>query len=250
MSLIIFVILIFNAINYYPLIKNYYSTGSPFFADIGIGIVYQIISAVFIVLGIFTSGVAGNYLAKDLWPEKIVIRKKSIFIGYLLALFSLGITSLIYFLGEKYLGVWGLGDSTIFDNLLTYIPLISLVSIALYSSISEELVFRLFGISFFKKYIKSTIWAVLITTIIWAVAHSNYPVFPYYFRAIELLIGGLLFGYFFVRYDISTTITAHYIFNSIVLGLVFFVGGGVYLLTSWILVLILPLLLILWKEKK
>ena len=138
--------------------------------------------------------------------------------------FSLGITSLIYFLGEKYLGVWTLGDtSSQFFTLLTYIPLISLLSVAVYSSISEELVYRLFGISFFKKYTKSTILAVFITTIIWAVAHSNYSVFPYYFRAIELIITGLLFGYFFVRYDLATTITAHYVFNSLVFGLIFLV---------------------------
>lgn len=65
------------------------------------------------------------------------------------------------------------------------------------------------------RFIKSAFMAMFLAVFVWAIGHSNYPVFPVYFRGIELVLDGMLWGYFILRYNIATTITAHYLYNTL-----------------------------------
>lgn len=255
LSLIFVAFSILNIFNSYPVIKDSYPTESPYLVFVGTMIVISIIVAILSAILVFVTGASGEYLARDAWKEKIsdlseflkgkFLSKEtsySILRGYLIAMFFFGLTSLMYFIGERYFGVWYLNSSD--NTFLFYFPAFSVFVVSLFTaSIAEEFTYRLFGITFFKKYFKSTFLAVLIPTIIWAVAHSAYPTFPFYFRAIELLITGILFSYFFLKYNLTAVITAHYLYDAILLGAILLISGDVFFLISEIFILILPLII-------
>ena len=256
-------VLVLDNFNSLGFLKNTYMTDISFIAFWGMSIILPLVAVLFVATGIFISGAAGEAIAKKIWLDKISGLKDkifshelsvSIFKGYLIAFILLGLTALIYLIGEKYLGVWALADlGAGYNTLLSFVPAFSIFAgVGLLAAVSEEFLYRLFGISFFKQKFKSTFWAVLIVTIIWAVAHSTYPVFPFYFRAIELLIGGAIFGYCFVRYNITTTITAHYVFNSILSLMILLLAGSVFTIFTGVLVVALPGIIALkgWQNKK
>ncbi len=256
LSLILLALLILVLVNTYPLLKSSYATEAPYLVFMGIVFVTGIIALIFSVAGIFISMVSGEALAREVWPEKIsvlskIIKKEyfskdlayAVGRGYLVAFISLGLTTIIYSLGKKYLGVWSLSTYEDFSDLLTFFPPLILFATILMAAITEEFLYRLIGITFFRKYLHSTVLAVLVTTLIWAVAHSNYPVFPYYFRAIELMITGSLFAYIFIRYNLTTMIVAHYLINGILLGSTLFFSGRLDLLTYSLIIILLPLLI-------
>lgn len=241
----VFVLLVLNSINEYQSIKYYYPTELPFFAFLLSTLSLSLIGSLGNSITLFITGASGQFLSNEIWPRKLYSKNasKSILIGYMVGLFSLGLTSLIFLFGEKYLGVWYLADISNYNNLLTIIPIIPVLMISILPAISEEFTYRLFGITFLKKYLKSTCLAVILMTIIWAVAHSSSPVFPFYFRAIEVFIGGLIFAYFFVRYDLITVITAHFIFNALITIPIFLAYGNFLYTSTALLVAILPLIL-------
>jgi len=133
-----------------------------------------------------------------------------------------------------------------YSFLVSFIPILSATVIlaVIWAPFAEEIVFRLFGISIFKKYFKSTLVAVIIAALIWAVAHSDYPVFPVYFRAIELLIGGIFWGYLFIRYGLSTLIASHYVYNASIMAISMILIGKPVFIISGVVLFLFPLFLI------
>jgi hypothetical protein len=267
LSLICLLFLVLELINSYPSFKYNYSTDLSYGVYIGTVYILSLIMLVLSCIFIFVTGSAGASLTKELWKNKIddlidFSKKRfftknisnSIFRGYLIAMLSLGVTSIIYIIGSKFLGVWSLSTSSIDTLSVTFIPFFTVFVLSLISaSIIEEFTYRLFGIAFFKKYTKSTFLAILIPTLIWAVAHSNYPTFPVYFRGIELLITGALFSYFYLRYNITTVITAHYLIDAIAIGAILLYSGNGFWILGEIIILFLPLIIALigyFKNKK
>ncbi|MBR9704404.1 CPBP family intramembrane metalloprotease [Candidatus Pacearchaeota archaeon] len=256
-SSLCFILLFISIINMIPGYTFNYPTDNSFFVYILSIITVSTIFIIIPCISIFVTGAAGESLAYITWKNKVndlmdISKKRffsknlknSVLRGYLIAMLMLGIVTLIYLLGERFLGVWSMpGTETMFFT-PSFFPFFDIFVISLISAaIIEEFTFRLFGISFFKKHIKSTFLAALIPTIIWAVAHSNYPVFPIYFRAIELIIVGLLFSYFFLRYNITTVIIAHYLFNTLLFGIPLLASGNPLNILSIILILFLPLII-------
>ncbi|MFQ5903662.1 MAG: type II CAAX prenyl endopeptidase Rce1 family protein, partial [Candidatus Binatia bacterium] len=145
-----------------------------------------------------------------------------------------------------------------YSNLLgTYLPWLAPLAISLLAAVSEEFTSRLFSITFLKRYLKWTPVALVIPAAIWAFGHSNYPVFPVYVRGIELTIGGVIFGLFFLRFNIMTCIVAHYVIDAIFIGFPLLKSGNAYYIASGAIVCLLaavPLVLgipgFLRKEKK
>ena len=182
--------------------------------------------------GVFTSLAAGKKLDDDTHGGQLAGSSKdlgkNVLRGYLIAGISLGLSTLLYFLGEKYLGVWSPGLDNPYNVTWSLLPILGALALGFSSAISEEVIYRYFGFLVTKKFIKKTVLAALITTVIWAFAHSNYPVFPVYFRGIELMIGGTLWMYFVLRYNIITTIVAHYIFNVFLFSLPFILTNNLF----------------------
>ncbi|SFK76516.1 CAAX protease self-immunity [Paenibacillus sp. 1_12] len=145
--------------------------------------------------------------------------------GYLLCFFILGVQQVLFFVAEHAFDVWAVNDAA--DSVLNMtIPgLFPLMAWA--AAISEETVYRLFGIAFFLKIVRIRFLAVLLPSIIWAMSHTQYPIYPVYTRLVEVTIIGIIFGYAFLKYGFMTVLFAHASMDSILMGL------SLYSLGDW-----------------
>jgi hypothetical protein len=193
-----------------------------------VGLIFAII---ILSLAFFIPSVAGHSIAVEGYKDRIVplstlpstpeVKKEyrlALLRGYLLGIFFLGFTFALYWLGDNYLGVWyPYGDMNISMGLGSFVPAFTLMlSLGITAAVTEEITFRLFGILWISRLTKSTTLGVIIATLVWAFAHTDGSVLPVWFRGLEVLLGGLLFAYFFMRYNILTTIVAHYTHNIII----------------------------------
>lgn len=172
-------------------------------------------------------------------------------IGYLLAFLLLGVQSVIL-VGLQYgIGMFQASDA----SQSTYNMTISwlLLLLAWCSGISEEIQSRFFGIGLFRSWLLNgagrvlgqkpsarttlsmTVLAMIPPGLIWAFGHVGYAVYPIYSRLIELIIMGLLLGWFMLRFGLIAVIFAHVILNSILMSVqIIFDGLSVNLLASLI----------------
>jgi hypothetical protein len=143
--------------------------------------------------------------------------------GYLLCLFILGVQQVLFFIGEQAFDVWSVNDAS--DSVLnmTVPGLFPLMAWA--AAISEEAIYRLFGIAFFMKLVRNRFLAVLLPSIIWALSHTQYPIYPVYTRLVEVTIIGIIFGYAFLKYGFMTALFAHASMDSILMGMSLFELG-------------------------
>lgn len=149
----------------------------------------------------------------------------------------LGYISLFYYIGFNYLGVWAPLSISAGASVSSFLPALSAMAVAFGAAFSEELSFRFFGVSFFKKYAKNIFLAVLIPAVIWAFLHSTYLIFPMYVRGIELTIAGIAFGYLFVKEGIIAAIVAHYIVDVVLFTTPLIRGGNPLHVVSSVLAL-------------
>jgi hypothetical protein len=149
---------------------------------------------------------------------------KTILLGYLTAMTMVGIQSLAFELGQRYLGVW-IEYSWMAQLSGSYWPLLGAFILGASAGLGEEICFRLFGINFGKKFFKNTAVACLVASVVWGYGHSGYQVFPMWFRGLEVTAMGLFLCFVYLRFGILATITAHYLFDV-------FWGSSAYLLGS------------------
>ncbi|MFH1202306.1 MAG: type II CAAX endopeptidase family protein [Candidatus Omnitrophota bacterium] len=213
-----------------------------------------VISAISLSLFVVIIGTSSELFRYEVYPAKKTISfihyinssffskqvSGAILFGYLLFLIFLGLQALLFHLGQKFLGVWV--DKVRISGLSSsYLPFLSAFIIGVQASFSEEIVYRIFGINWLKKYIKNAFLAVLIAALVWGFGHSNYTVFPVWFRGIEVGILGIFYGLIFLRYGIIPLIVAHYLFDVYWESSAFILGHSNFLLfTSSLILLILP----------
>ncbi|MFQ5822395.1 MAG: type II CAAX prenyl endopeptidase Rce1 family protein, partial [Candidatus Heimdallarchaeota archaeon] len=227
-AILIMALFVLDSMNSFPIAKFGYPTQMSYGVYFGILIALAIFIAIIYGVWILFTGASGESLTREIYPKSIevlndIIRgkfftRKFFFAslrGYALAFFFLGYVTIFYTAGRKYLGVFLPAESPYSNQLGTYLPWLTPLAVSLLAAVSEEFMSRLFSITFLKKYIKVTFLALLIPAVIWAFGHSTYPVFPVYVRGIELTIAGLIFGFFFIRFNIMTCIIAHFAIDAI-----------------------------------
>jgi hypothetical protein len=246
--------------NNYSLLKMSYETDVAYSTHAILFIAFGLLGAAFGAFTFFVPAVAGHSqaVATDvdrIFPLNHLPQKKSdltpfvhaLWKGYLIGILSLGMTYALFFFGEKYLGVWYLGgDAPAIDySVNAYVPVFTdLIMYGLFAAITEELIFRLFGILYLRKILRSTILGVMAATLVWAFAHSDGSIYPTWFRGVEVLIGGLVWAYFFLRYNILTTIVAHYVHNTILSAISFVLILGTNQLIPSVIMLLFPWILL------
>ncbi|MEK4004622.1 CPBP family intramembrane glutamic endopeptidase [Paenibacillus sp. FSL H3-0333] len=141
---------------------------------------------------------------------------KSIQAGYIWAFILLGVQTVMFIILSYTLDNWSTTDASQSPYNMKYAWLLPIV--AWLAGLSEEAVYRLFGIRMLKKLVKNTLIASLITTLIWALGHTLYPIYPVISRPIELTVIGLLFSYIFLRYGFIAVMFSHVVFDSILMG--------------------------------
>lgn len=231
-----------------------YPTNTAMVSFIGINIVRIIINIIFLSVTFIMPGIAGetlhqevfaynkessflHYLKSSFYTKGVA---KAVIFGYLIFLIMLGFQAVIFYFGQQYLGVWKEWIKlTQFSS--AYIPFLTAFIIGASASLSEEIVYRIFGINFGKKLLKNTFLAILSVSLIWGFGHSQYPVFPVWFRGIEVTLLGLFFGFIFIKYGIIPLLVAHYLFD-VFWGVAAYIFGrsSIYLFFSSIFVLAIP----------
>ncbi|BBH21636.1 hypothetical protein Back11_29810 [Paenibacillus baekrokdamisoli] len=203
---------------------------------------------VVIAASVYFSLIGGDGLwrsiGRNLWPRfgeegygEHVWR--SMWLGYLIAFMLLGLQTIIFIILMQVTGAWSTSDvSQSPYNLAT--PWI-FPMMAWCAAISEEAIYRLFGIGLMKKWFKNTFVASLIPTIIWALGHVTYPIFPSTTRLLELTIIGLIFSLMFVRYGFITVVFAHAVFDSIMMAISLMFMGTAGNIILGVVYIILPI---------
>lgn len=227
----------------FPLLKAQYPTDIPYGVFVVTFIGGSIVGGALVGLAIWVTSATGEALARESFSRalrgfsdwvrgRLFTRAaaREVWRGYAVGLAFLGYLTVFYVVGTRQLGVWLPPDSPHSQLLGMYIPWLVPLLIAVQAAVMEEIIFRLFGISFLKRYLKLTFLALLIPAAIWAFGHSTYPVFPVYVRGIELTIAGLVFGWIFIRYGLLAMLVAHYAIDAILLAMPFLrSAGGAYL---------------------
>jgi membrane protease YdiL (CAAX protease family) len=154
------------------------------------------------------------------WPSRM---KLAVWRGYMLAVLWLVLQSIFYVVSTEWFGVWGEQDFSMTPSNTLWPALFPLMGWL--AGVQEELFFRLFGVTFFKRYWKSTLLATLLPAMVWALGHSLYPVYPIYTRFIELTLFGVVIGYCYWWLGLETVIMAHVIFDLVQMVFPLFFAG-------------------------
>lgn len=133
-------------------------------------------------------------------------------LGYLVFLVMLGIQSLAFEFGQKYLGVW-IEHSWMTQITSTYLPFLSAFILAFQASFTEEIVFRIFAINWIRKLTRNTFGAIVISSIVWGFGHSYYLVFPVWFRGLEVACLGVFLSLVYLKFGIIPVLVGHYVFD-------------------------------------
>jgi membrane protease YdiL (CAAX protease family) len=107
-------------------------------------------------------------------------------------------------------GAWSPADVPYSDLLNTKFPWAFVLFGGFLPAVSEEFLFRMFGIPFARKLVRSTAVAVVIAGFVWGFGHAAYPQQPFYIRGVEVGIGGVALGLIMLRWGILPTLVWHY----------------------------------------
>jgi len=255
MGIALFVLLILSILNNFQNLLYEYNTSTSLVASLGQYFISVVPNILFLSVVFMLPGLTGESLRQEAYPDKKQISffhfvnstfwcrtlSRMIILGYLLFIMLIGLQAALFSFGQKYFGVW-VERLLLVDMSSSYLPFLAALVIGSRASLNEEVLFRLFGITWGKKYLKSTILALLVTSVIWGFCHSEYAIFPIWFRGVEVSTMGLLLGFMFLRYGIITVVVAHYVFD-VFWGVAPYLLGRVtpYLFYSSLFAILLPL---------
>ena len=221
-----FVLSLLAILNQWQSVLFEYATAGNFRVYLWQLTLQTLMAALFISVAVIMPGLAGEALHYQIFKEKpegsflyylhstFFSRKvaRAILCGYGVWIVMLGMQSVVVAFGQRYAGVWV--EHTWMNSLSTaYLPFFVAFTLAFKASITEELMYRLFAVSFGKKIFGNTIAAVVISSLLWGFSHSNYPVFPMWFRGIEVTCLGLFLSWAYLRFGIIPVIVGHYLFD-------------------------------------
>lgn len=226
LSILFLVFYCVNNVNMYPGFKSIVmnEAGSSFGAIFSV--IFSNFTIILMAASLYLSLISGESLwrqeGRRLWPSwkdpqygnHLV---SSMGRGYLVCLIVLGVQSALFLIAQQYFGMWSTSDVS--SSTYNMIWPILFPLLAWCAAISEEGIYRLFGIAFFKKLFRNRFIAVLIPSMIWALGHTTYPIYPVYTRFVEVTILGFIFSYAFLRYGFITSLFAHAIMDSILMSI-------------------------------
>ncbi len=114
-----------------------------------------------------------------------------------------------YMVAYKF-GAWSPADVPYDDLLNTRFPWLFVLFFGFFPAVSEEFLFRVFAIPFFKKLVRVTWLALLLAGFIWGFGHAGYPQQPFWIRGVEVGIAGVILGAVMLRWGILPTVVWHY----------------------------------------
>jgi ribosomal protein S18 acetylase RimI-like enzyme len=228
------VVVLLARANELPLAKAWYDTTEDY-ALFWLGEVSSILSAAFfngiMVLGLWYFG---QWLSKRVWPwqDRVLSRRgdrfrllaRSGWRGLMLGSMMAGYVVLFYLVATQLLGGWTPMGPNYTSAYATPLPFLGALETGLLPAMWEELMFRLLLISGVLWLTRSftrlpeplcQLLALLVPGALWGFAHLSYVRDPLYLRGVELTLAAILLeGLFFLRFDLTTTIVAHFAYNA------------------------------------
>ena len=217
-SSIIAVLLIIDVFNRYPLELYSYYTQDSYLAFLTNMILFQCILLPLLLaisLGILIAGAEPFY--RDQYPHQLSfrhilttqgIKSRSFFnsaiIGISFTFVTFAFQTIFYLISNKF-GAWSPTEIPNLDRLGTYVPWVSVMLGGLMLAIFQESIARMFAIPFLQKYTKSTILAVLVSSVLWGITQGGISQ-PFYLRGLELTVTGIMISWMFLRYGILSTL--------------------------------------------
>ncbi len=245
-------IMLLNGLNQLPLAKASYSTTisyTLFWAGQALVVVLLPISGGMTVFGLWFWG---HWLSKQVWPrqDRILARRgnrwgtlaRSSWRGLMLGAIQAGYLVIFYLIATRLFGSWTPMTPDYTIAYATPLPFLGALQSGLFPALWEELFFRLVGIAGVLWLLRTfTRWprsirialALLIPGAIWGFAHLSYIRDPFYLRGIELTLAAVfLEGLFFLYFDLTTAIVAHFAYNAGLTALPLLRSGDPYFVAS------------------
>ena len=141
------------------------------------------------------------------------LRTRSFLRGAVLGLTLTGIFvayQTAFYMAAYKLGAWSPADVPYDDLLNTRFPWAFVLFGGFLPAISEEFIFRMFAIPFFRKLVRVTWIALILAGFLWGFGHAGYPQQPFWIRGVEVGIGGVALGLVMLRFGILPTLVWHY----------------------------------------
>ncbi len=142
--------------------------------------------------------------------------------GYLICFFILGVQQIVFLAEANLFHSFGIPDPSQSPFNMKW-PLL-FPAAAWVAAIMEEAIYRLFGVILFKRLLRFNFPALLVSSVIWALGHTGYTLYPSYTRLVEVTILGFIFGYTFLKYGFMTAVFAHAIMDSLLMALYVMTG--------------------------
>ncbi len=243
---IIGLIEVLNTVNHFPIAKVYYDTSESYLIFLGRRLLSSMGGAISTALLIALLGVSGERAARWAWGRKNKILNwrgdlwvslaTSCWRGLLIALMGAGYGVGFYLIARRF-GAWSPMEAEYSNLYSTPMPFLAPLLAGAGAAIVEECLFRLFSISILAKLTRSRLVALLVPALIWGFAHSGWLTKPIYLRGIEVTLSGLFMGWIFLRFDLVTTVVAHYSINAVVIGLPLIRSENPYFFLSGVIVM-------------
>jgi membrane protease YdiL (CAAX protease family) len=186
----------------------------------------QLLQALVAALGagglLFVLAAGAEPLYREAFPGKISLgqmfrprglRTRRFFLGAVLGITLTAVfvayQTAFYIVAYRY-GAWSPADVPYDDLLNTRFPWLFVLVGGYFPAVSEEFLFRMFGIPFLRKLTRSLAAAVILAGFIWGFGHAGYPQQPFFIRGLEVGIGGVVLGLVMLRWGILPTLVWHY----------------------------------------
>ena len=157
--------------------------------------------------------------------------RTNLLIGILLAGVILGIYAGFYLVGTRFFEFWLPSQPPQVGAVAMYVPALAAFVAGGTAAFWEEVTYRLFAVPLTKRYLGYTAVAVVVPAIVWGLGHSSYAVLPFWARAVEVTLIGIVLGVGFLRYGLVATVAAHFTVNAFVTAVPMLLAG-----TSWLVV--------------
>jgi GNAT superfamily N-acetyltransferase len=197
---------------------------------------YYLISAAQNALTVAFLVIAGQWLLRAVWPrqDKLIPAPqdrwaafarsawRGTMVGGLMAAYMI-----LFYTIAKGLGAWSPVRTPEVDLLATPVPFVAAIWLGLLPALREELQYRALGIGLTMRLTRGRVLlALLAPALLWAFAHSGYLTDPIWLRGVELTISAVLLeGLFFLLFDLTTAVMAHYTYNASLIAIVLIRSG-------------------------